>query len=64
KSRIFDSSEHPATQFKRMYERGDMPFVIKHGAKCYLDWRVSPSKLDYQHFLPVFVDGTREKSEP
>ncbi|KAF4699038.1 hypothetical protein FOZ63_026319 [Perkinsus olseni] len=64
KSRIFESSGHPATQFKKMYERGDLPVMIKHGARSYLEWKVPISKLDYQHFLPVFIDGMREKSEP
>ncbi|KAF4675883.1 hypothetical protein FOL47_007124 [Perkinsus chesapeaki] len=64
KCRIFESSGHPATQFKKMYERGDIPIMIKHGTKSYLEWKVPISKLDYQHFLPVFIDGIREKSEP
>ena len=47
-----------------MYDRGDLPVAIKHGAKKYLDWKVSADKLDLNIFLPVFMDGIREKTFP
>ena len=32
-SRIFDADPWPATDFRKFYERSDLPIAIKHGTK-------------------------------
>ena len=55
----------PATEFRRFYDRGDLPIAIQHkGNGNKIDWKVDIEKLDYHHYLPIFFDGLREKEEP
>jgi len=52
-------------QFRRFYERGDLPISIEHrGVGNRIQWKVDIEKLDYHHYLPIFFDGLREKEEP
>jgi hypothetical protein len=54
-----------ATEFRRFYDRGDMPLQIYHGGTGgKISWKVDVEKLDYHHYLPLFFDGLREKEEP
>lgn len=53
------------TDFRRFYDRGDLPIQIFHGAVGgKIVWKVSIDKLDYHHYLPIFMDGIREKEDP
>ena len=53
------------TEFRRFYDRGDIPVRLVHTTfKNAIAWSVDPSVLDYQHYLPLFFDGLREKEEP
>jgi hypothetical protein len=53
------------TEFRRFYDRGDLPVTIQHrGNGRKLDWKVDIEKLDFHHYLPIFFDGLREKEEP
>eukprot|EP00753_Platysulcus_tardus_P007897 PLAT15521.4.p1 GENE.PLAT15521.4~~PLAT15521.4.p1 ORF type:complete len:350 (-),score=139.21 PLAT15521.4:61-984(-) len=55
----------PNTEFRRFYERGDLPVQIDHsGVTNKIHWKVDPQKLDYHHYLPIFFDGLREVEEP
>ena len=60
----------PNTDFRRAYERGDLPCQIDHsggsssGPGRKLMWKVDLTKLDYHHYLPLFVDGLCEEEEP
>eukprot|EP00294_Goniomonas_avonlea_P016457 CAMPEP_0114556670 /NCGR_PEP_ID=MMETSP0114-20121206/9413_1 /TAXON_ID=31324 /ORGANISM="Goniomonas sp, Strain m" /LENGTH=322 /DNA_ID=CAMNT_0001741891 /DNA_START=116 /DNA_END=1084 /DNA_ORIENTATION=- len=55
----------PNTEFRRFYERGDLPISIEHrGVGNRIQWKVDIEKLDYHHYLPIFFDGLREKEEP
>lgn len=54
----------PPTEFRRFYDRGDLPIALAHRSKSALDWKVEVEKLDYHHYLPIFFDGLREKEEP
>mmetsp|Transcript_129433 Transcript_129433/g.210765 ORF Transcript_129433/g.210765 Transcript_129433/m.210765 type:complete len:339 (+) Transcript_129433:2-1018(+) len=61
---VFEAKKHPATQFRRFYERGDLPISIKHGITQQVQWKVEPERLDYMFHLPIFFEGLLEKMEP
>merc|ERR1711957_661648 len=53
------------TEFRRFYDRSDLPIQIFHGAVGgKIAWKVDVGKLDYHHYLPIFFDGLREKEDP
>lgn len=53
------------SQFRRFYDRGDIPITVAFdGAKRKVQWKVVFDKLDYHHYLPIFMDGIRETEEP
>lgn len=55
----------PNTEFRRFYERGDLPIQIDHGGvENRIQWKVEIDKLDYHHYLPIFFSGLREIEEP
>ena len=55
----------PNTEFRRFYERGDLPIAVNHsGTGSKITWKVDVEKLDYHHYLPLFFDGLREKEDP
>jgi hypothetical protein len=54
----------PKSEFRRFYDRGDLPIQIFHGAPIKVAWKVYVEKLDYHHYLPIFFDGIREKEDP
>lgn len=55
----------PNTEFRRFYERGDLPVQIDHGGvHNRIAWKVDIQKLDFHHYLPIFFDGLREIEEP
>jgi hypothetical protein len=64
KSHVFEAATKPITEFRRYFERGDIPISVRHGARCGLEWKVEPEKLDYMHYLPIFFDGLIDKTEP
>lgn len=55
----------PNTDFRKFYERGDLPIAINHcGVRSKIHWKIEISKLDINHYLPIFFDGLREKIDP
>lgn len=55
----------PNTEFRRFYERGDLPInVDQNGSKPRLSWQVDVAQLDFHHYLPLFFDGLRETELP
>merc|ERR1711862_783395 len=45
----------PNTEFRRFYERGDLPVQIDHGGvHNHIAWKVEIDKLDFHHYLPIF----------
>ena len=55
----------PNTEFRRYYERGDLPVQIEHGGvHNRIAWKVAIEKLDFHHYLPIFFDGLREVEMP
>jgi len=54
-----------ASDFRRFYDRGDLPIAIDHGAiGGKIHWKVDREKLDFHHYLPIFFDGAREQEDP
>ncbi|EPY27368.1 hypothetical protein STCU_01665 [Strigomonas culicis] len=64
KAGAFKKRSIPSTEFRRYYDRGDLPVSIAHGSRSSVDWKVEVEKLDYHHYLPIFFDGIRETEEP
>jgi hypothetical protein len=54
----------PNTEFRKCYERGDLPIAVSHKGSNRIAWKVEIDKLDYHHYLPIFFDGLREEEEP
>jgi hypothetical protein len=52
------------TDFRRFYDRGDLPIAIEHGHYNKINWKTNVSQLDYFHYLPIFFEGIREKYNP
>mmetsp|Transcript_129341 Transcript_129341/g.360235 ORF Transcript_129341/g.360235 Transcript_129341/m.360235 type:complete len:336 (+) Transcript_129341:133-1140(+) len=53
------------SEFRRFYDRGDLPVQVLHTAtQNRISWKVEIDKLDYHHYLPIFFDGLREKEDP
>lgn len=53
------------SEFRRFYDRGDLPVQVHHTAtQNRISWKVEIDKLDYHHYLPIFFDGLREKEDP
>ena len=51
----------PPSEFRRFYDRGDLPIAIEHGPQNRIFWKVDVMQLDYHHYLPIFFEGIREK---
>lgn len=54
----------PSSEFRRFYDRGDLPIAIEHGPQLKIYWKVEIQQLDYHHYLPIFFEGIREKQDP
>jgi len=54
----------PPSEFRRFYDRGDLPIAIEHGPQLRIYWKVEIQQLDYHHYLPIFFEGIREKMDP
>lgn len=65
KAGAFKKQKIVPTEFRRYYERGDLPISIQHRSNGRtISWKVDAEKLDYHHYLPIFFDGLRELEEP
>jgi hypothetical protein len=60
----FERRSIPSSEFRRFYDRGDMPIAVSHGGTNKIVWKVPVDQLDYHHYLPIFFDGLREKCDP
>jgi len=64
-SGAFKRRSIPPTDFRKFYDRGDVPIQIKHGAVGgKINWKIEIENIDYHHYLPIFFDGLREKEDP
>eukprot|EP00812_Abedinium_dasypus_P011080 NODE_465_length_1545_cov_350.899329.p1 GENE.NODE_465_length_1545_cov_350.899329~~NODE_465_length_1545_cov_350.899329.p1 ORF type:complete len:246 (-),score=51.12 NODE_465_length_1545_cov_350.899329:397-1134(-) len=65
KAGAFERRAIAPSEFRRFYDRGDLPIQILHsGTANRISWKVDIEKLDYHHYLPIFLDGIREKEDP
>jgi len=65
KAGAFSRRKIASSEFRRYYDRGDLPIQIHHaGTSNRIAWKVDIEKLDYHHYLPIFFDGLREKDDP
>ena len=53
-----------SSEFRRFYDRGDLPIAIEHGPQNKIYWKIDVAQLDYHHYLPIFFEGIREKQDP
>jgi hypothetical protein len=60
----FNARNIPPSEFRRFYDRGDLPIAIEHGPQNKIYWKVEIQQLDYHHYLPIFFEGIREKQDP
>ena len=52
----------PPTNFRRVYDVGDLPVQLNHGHQGgKLLWKTKVSQLNFNHYLPIFFEGLREK---
>ena len=61
---IFKRATISPTDFRRFYSRGDLPVQIQHGTSNRIDWKLELQSIDYNHYLPLFLEGLREKEDP
>ena len=56
----------PNSDFRRHYERSDLPCCIMHTSPKSLKWGadIGAADFDLRHFLPIFFAGLREVEEP
>lgn len=53
------------SSFRLHYDRGDLPIIIEHQNGYKILWKEEDFEhFDYQLYLPIFVDGIREKTDP
>jgi len=65
-SGAFSKRSIKVSDFRLHYDRGDLPILIEHLSGCKLKWKPKTDfeKFDYQLYLPIFVDGIREVTDP
>lgn len=53
------------SDFRLHYDRGDLPIFVEHDRGTKIKWKESSfEKFNFQLYLPIFIDGIREKAEP
>mmetsp|Transcript_44916 Transcript_44916/g.66071 ORF Transcript_44916/g.66071 Transcript_44916/m.66071 type:complete len:301 (-) Transcript_44916:82-984(-) len=57
-------SNPPNSDFRKFYERGDLPIQINHRGRSEISWKIAVELLDYHHYLPIFFSGLREIEHP
>ncbi len=54
-----------ASSFRLHYDRGDLPIQVEHDKGAKIKWKEEAFEdFNYKLFLPIFVDGIREKTDP
>jgi len=65
KAGAFNPRRIAVSDFRLHYDRGDLPILIEHERGTKIKWK-DPTfeKFNFQLYLPIFVDGIREKTDP
>ena len=63
-SGVFRRQQVEQTMFPTRYERGELPCAIMHDGSNTLSWACPLLQLDYEHYLPLFLDGIRCTESP
>lgn len=65
KAGAFNPRRIPVSDFRLHYDRGDLPILVQHERGTSIKWK-DPTfeKFNFQLYLPIFVDGIREKTDP
>lgn len=62
---IYSNQKNFTSDFRIYYDRGDIPIRVHHsGSLNKIKWNIAPNQIDLKHFLPLFVDGLKEKLDP
>ena len=65
KTGIYSNQKNFTSDFRIYYDRGDIPIRVLHsGSLNKIKWNIPPNQIDLKHFLPLFVDGLKEKLDP
>lgn len=61
----FNQRSIPVSDFRLHYDRGDLPILVQHERGTKIKWKDSKfDDFNFQLFLPIFIDGIREKTDP
>ncbi|KDO32437.1 hypothetical protein SPRG_02914 [Saprolegnia parasitica CBS 223.65] len=61
----FKKRQIPTSNFPSSYNRGHVPVCVEpRTGGNHLKWTKRFEEIDYSVFLPLFIEGTREKEEP
>jgi hypothetical protein len=61
----FKSRKIAVSDFRLHYDRGDLPIHVEHEMGTKIKWmQKSFDNFNFQYYLPIFVDGIREKDDP
>ena len=65
KAGAFNPRRIPVSDFRLHYDRGDLPILVEHERGTKIKWKDPKfEKFNFQLYLPIFVDGIREKTDP
>jgi hypothetical protein len=65
KAGAFNPKKIVVSDFRLYYDRGDLPILVKHEQGTSIKWKEQDfEKFNYQLYLPIFIDGIREKTDP
>jgi len=54
-----------SSAFREHYDRGNLPIHVHHaGIGNRAAWSVTMESLNFSYYLPIFLDGMREKEDP
>jgi len=65
KAGAFNPRKIAVSDFRLHYDRGDLPILVQHEKGTSIKWK-DPNfeKFNFQLYLPIFIDGIREKTDP
>jgi hypothetical protein len=65
KAGAYNPRKIPVSDFRLHYDRGDLPILVEHERGTKIKWKDNNfEKFNFQLYLPIFIDGIREKTDP